>query len=142
MPSYEVFIDIQAPPDLIWPVLSDVVAWPDWLPTVTSVQPLQGRSLELGSRYTVTQPKLRPATWVVTELVPLQRFTWQAQSPGLLMVAEHSVEVNSATSSRAWLRFSFTGLLGAPFSWLYRSITKNYLAQEATSLQRKVEGKA
>lgn len=72
MPSYEVFIDIQAPPDLIWPVLSDVVAWPDWLPTVTSVQPLQGRSLELGSRYTVTQPKLRPATWVVTELVPLQ----------------------------------------------------------------------
>jgi uncharacterized membrane protein len=142
MPTYEASITIAAPRESVWPVLSDVVAWPDWLPTVISVQPLQGRSLEVGSRYTVAQPKLRLATWVVTELVPPQRFTWQARSPGLLMVAEHLVEASSPASSQVLLRFSFAGLLGPPVGWLFRSITETYLTQEVASLRRKVEGKS
>ena len=90
-----------------------VVAWPAWLPTVSSVQALQGRSPEVGARYVVVQPKLRPTTWVVTELAPPQRSTWEARSPGLP---------------------------GLPMGWLYRSITERYIAQEVLSLQRKIEG--
>ncbi len=141
MPSYEASVAISAPREAVWRVLSNVVAWPDWLPTVSSVQSLQARSLEVGGRYIVTQPKLRPTTWVVTELAPPQRFTWQARSPGLLMVADHSVEASSPSSSQVNLRFSFVGLLGLPVGWLFRSITERYLAQEASSLRRKVEGK-
>ena len=120
-------------------MLAAVVAWPEWLPTVTSVQPLDGNALKVGFRYVVRQPKLRPATWVVTELEPL-RFVWQARSPGLLMIAEHTVEEKSAGTSQVTLRFSFNGLLGVPVGKLFRSITESYLAQEAASLKSKVEG--
>jgi uncharacterized membrane protein len=139
MPSYEASIAISAPREAVWRVLSDVVAWPDWLPTVSSVQALQGRSLEVGARYIVVQPKLRPTTWVVTEHSPPRRFTWQARSPSLLMVADHLVEASSPASAQVQLRFSFAGLLGLPVGWLFRSITKRYIAQEVLSLQHKVE---
>lgn len=141
MPCYEASIAISAPREAVWRVLSDVVAWPAWLPTVSSVQALQGRSLQVGARYIVMQPKLRPTTWVVTELAPPQRFTWQARSPGLLMVADHSVKASSPSGARVHLRFSFAGLLGPPMGWLFGAITERYLAQEVLSLQRKVEAR-
>ena len=117
-----------------------VVAWPAWLPTVSSVQALQGRSPEVGARYVVVQPKLRPTTWVVTELAPPQRSTWQALSLGLLMVADHLVEASLPARAPIHLRFSFAGLPGLPVGWLYRSITERCVAQEVLSLQRKIEG--
>jgi uncharacterized membrane protein len=140
MPTYEASALIAAPPDEVWRVLSDVTAWPDWLPTVAKVEPLDGKSLSSGSRYVVRQPKLKPATWVVTELAPPSRFVWLARSPGLAMVAEHIVDATSPATSRVILRFSFNGLLGGIIGKLFRSVTESYLAQEAASLKQKVEG--
>jgi uncharacterized membrane protein len=139
MPAYDASISIAAPHESVWRALSGVVAWPEWLPTVSSVQPLDGEPLKIGSRYTVRQPKLRPATWVVTELEPPHRFVWQARSPGLLMIAVHTVEEAPARGSHVALRFSFAGALGAPIGWLFRSITQRYLAQELASLKLMVE---
>ena len=140
MPSYDASISIAASRESVWRVLAEVVAWPEWLPTVDSVQPLDGNPLSVGFRYVVRQPKLRPATWIVTELERPRRFVWQARSPGLLMVAEHTIEESSPGKSNVSLRFSFTGLLGTLVGRLYRSVTQQYLAQEAASLKRKVEG--
>jgi uncharacterized membrane protein len=139
MLSYDSSGSIDAPRDAAWAVLADVVAWPEWLPTVARVQPLDGDALQVGFRYFVQQPKLLPAAWVVTELEPRHRFTWQARSPGLLMVADHAIEETSPGTSRVTLRFSFSGFLGVPITWLFGSITKRYLAQEVASLKRKVE---
>ena len=55
------------------------------------------------------------------------------------MIAEHTVEESSPGKSQVHLRFSFAGLLGAPIGMLFRSITANYLLQEAESLKSKVE---
>ena len=140
MPSYDASISIDAPGESVWRVLAAVVAWPEWLPTVNSVQPLDGSQLKVGFRFVVRQPKLRPATWIVTELEPLRRFVWQARSPGLLMVAEHTVEEHPPGKSRVILRFSFNGLLGPPIGRLFRPVTERYLSQEAASLKRKIEG--
>jgi len=140
MPAYSAFISIAAPRESVWRVLAAVVAWPEWLPTVSSVQPLDGKPLKIGARYTVHQPKLRPATWVVTELEPPRCFVWQARSPGLLMIAVHTIEEAPAGGSRVVLRFSFAGVLGAPLGWLFRSTTERYLAQEVASLKLMVEG--
>ena len=139
MPSYEASISIAAPGEAVWRVLADVAAWPEWLPTVESVQPLDGKPLSAGFKYVVRQPKLRPATWVVTELAPPRRFVWQARSPGLSMVAEHTVTESPAGASNVQLRFSFSGLLGPLIGRLFRSVTERYLAQEAAALKRKVE---
>jgi uncharacterized membrane protein len=141
MPSYDASISIAAPGETVWRVLAAVDAWPEWLPTVISVQPLDGSPLKVGFRYTVVQPKLRPATWIVTELEPPRHFVWQARSPGLLMVAEHNIRESLPGNSHVTLRFSFGGLLGAPIGWLFRSVTERYLSQEAASLKHKVEGR-
>ena len=85
------------------------------------------------------QPKLRPATWVVTELEPPRRFVWQARSPGLVMIAAHTIEEISAGKSHVTLRFSFTGLLGTPVGWIFGSVTRRCLAQEMASLKLRVE---
>jgi uncharacterized membrane protein len=139
MPSYNTSISIAAPKESVWRVLAAVVAWPYWLPTVDSVEPLDGNALKVGFKYTVRQPKLRPATWTVTEFEPPQRFVWQARSPGLVMVAAHAIEESSPGNSRVTLGFSFGGLLGTPIGWLFRSITERYLSQEAASLKLNVE---
>jgi len=141
MQSFDATISVAAAREPVWRVLSDVAAWPEWLPTVTSVEPLDGSPLEVGLRYTVRQPKLRPVTWVVTELEPPRRFVWQARSPGLLMVAEHIVDEGPPGASQVTLRFSFAGFLGTLVGSLFRSVTERYLAQEAASLKLKVEGR-
>jgi len=139
MPAYDASISIAAPCQSVWRVLAAVVAWPTWLPTVSSVQPLDGEPLRIGARYTVRQPKVRPATWVVTELNPPRAFAWQARSPGLLMTAVHTIE-EAPGGSRVTLRFAFAGPLGGPIGWLFRSTTERYLAQEVASLKLMVEG--
>jgi len=140
MPRYETSISIRAPREAVWNALSDVASWPAWLPTVTHVEPLDGGPLLAGRRYRVSQPKLQPVTWVVTELEPPHHFTWQGRSPGLSLLAEHVVNLDSAGLVRVVLRFSFAGPLGGLIGALYRSVTERYIASEAAALKQKVEG--
>ena len=139
MPSYDASVSVAATRESVWHLLSAVAKWPEWLPTVISVEPLDGQSLTLGARYKIIQPRLRPATWVVTKLEPPHRFAWESRSPGVLVVADHIIEEPSPGKSNVVLRVSFSGLLGAPIGWLVRSITERYLAQEAAALRLTVE---
>ena len=139
MRTYEASAVISAEASAVWHVLSDVAHWPQWLPTVTKVTPLDGTAMVPGSRFIVYQPKLRPATWQITQLEAPHRFVWEARSPGLRMVAEHAVAPQASGSSAVLLRFSFGGLLGGIIGSLFRSITERYLAQEAAALKDTVE---
>jgi uncharacterized membrane protein len=139
VPTHETSISIAAPRERVWRVLSDVAAWPEWLPTVSSVQSLDGRALAIGHRYVVRQPKLQPVTWLIATLEPPRRFIWQGRTPGLLMIAEHIVDEESSGTSRVLLRFSFGGPLGGLIGALYGSITQRYITTEAATLKQKVE---
>jgi len=139
MCTYEARTVIGASREKVWDVMSDVAAWPDWLATTTRVQPLDGEPLEVGHRFRVHQPMLRPATWTVTQLEPAHRFVWMACAPGLRLVAEHIVDGPSPSLSLVRLRFSYAGALGGLVARLFRPITEHYLAQEAASLKHKVE---
>jgi len=139
MLTYESSTSVDAPVEAVWRVLSDVSQWPNWLPTVSRVEPLNGKSLRVGSRFVVHQPRLRPATWTVSEIDESRRFVWVARSPGIQMVAEHDVTKDSPATSRVVLRFSFGGLLGGLIGRIFRNVTESYLAQEASSLKQQVE---
>ena len=139
MPTYEASASISASADEVWRILSDVASWPEWLPTVTTVESLDTKTLKPGSRFLVRQPKLRPTTWVVTEFSPPVRFAWIARSPGLAMTAEHMVDAHTPGASRVLLRYSFSAPLGGLVGRLFRSITERYLAQEVASLKLKAE---
>jgi uncharacterized protein YndB with AHSA1/START domain len=141
MLTYEASISIAAPREAVWRSLADVAGWPNWLPTVTSVRALDTAHLELGAHFVVKQPKLRPATWVVTVLEPPRRFVWTARSPGLRMIADHIVD-ESASGATVLLRFSFGGLFGGLVGRLFRATTKAYLAREAAALKGKSEALA
>ncbi|HEX6995382.1 MAG TPA: SRPBCC family protein [Gammaproteobacteria bacterium] len=140
MPTFESSIVIAAEAEAVWSVLSDVANWPNWLPTVTRVVPLDGAAIAPGARFVVYQPKLRPATWKVTRLEAPHLFVWEARSPGLHMLAEHVVTPRPPDSSAVFLRFSFGSLLGGLMGKLFRSIIEHYLAREAASLKIRAEG--
>src|SRR5512145_195506 len=113
MPSYEASASIAAQREAVWSVLSNVLAWPGWTPTVLKVDALDAPELEVGHRFRVHQPKLRPAIWTVTAVDAPARFTWESRMPGLVMTADHSVEVIDDRASKLTLRFTCGGLLGA-----------------------------
>jgi uncharacterized membrane protein len=141
MRRYESSADIDAPRETVWRVLADVAAWPEWLPTVTKVEALDGKELRAGARFIVHQPKLRPATWTVSRVSEFEGFVWEARSPGLEMVAEHTIARRLPSGSSIALRFSFGGFLGGLIGRVYGSVTLSYLEQEASALKRKVEGR-
>lgn len=110
----------HAPPGVAWAHISNVAAWPTWLPTASRVEAFSRGELSSGARFKVYQPKLRPAIWAVIELNPGTNFVWQTRSPGLTLWANHVVSADpliipgsswssgSTDSSLRWSRF-FSG---------------------------------
>jgi hypothetical protein len=77
----------------------------------------------------------------VTQLDPSGRFEWIARSPGLRMTGDHVVTPESPTGARVVLRFGFSGLLGGLVGKVYGPLVRDYIAQEAHALKRKLEAR-
>jgi uncharacterized membrane protein len=135
MSSYETTIAVKAPAILTWARISDVCVWPSWLPTVTSVEPLQSRALDPGHRFKIEQPRLRPAIWTVTKVVPGESFVWEASSPGVVAVAEHRVREVGQDECAVTLRVSFEGVLSWLASLVAGRLTREYIEREAQALR-------
>ena len=131
-------IEIAAPPERVWALMSDVERWPEWTPSVTSVELLDHEPLKLGSRAGIRQPKLRPAVWKVTE-ISNRSFTWKTGNLLVWVLGRHWVEP-AGQGSRASLSLQFGGLLGWLFGWLFRDLNNRYLDLEAKGLKRRSEG--
>ena len=129
---------IQADLRDVWRVLADVESWPSWTPTVLRVEllgpPGMGAALKVGSRYRVTQPKLRPAIYQVTAYEPPQSFTWAAKLPGGVFLAEHHLSP-SGGAVEAELSFSTQGALGNLLGRMYAGLINEYVATESRSLK-------
>ena len=138
MTKFSTSLTINASQDSIWKILSDVTHWQEWTPTVTKVEVLDTPELKLGNRYKVTQPKLQPVVWTVTELNSAN-FTWESKSLGMHMVAEHVVKSISANQSEVTLTFAFNGWLGNLISKMYGKMTEEYIQTEARSLKKRAE---
>lgn len=138
MTHFGIDVEIQAPPDRVWRVMSDFERWPEWTPTVTSIERLDRGPVAAGSRLRIRQPKLPPALWRLTEFEPGKGFTWVTGSPGIRVTARHWVEA-SGTGSRATLSLQFSGLLGPLVARLTRGLNEGYLALEAKGLKGRSE---
>jgi len=139
MKPYSATIIINASEETIWKVLSDVSHWHDWTPTVSKVEVLDQPELKLRNRYKVYQPKLQPAVWTVTALVPPSSFVWESSMPGMHMIAEHTVRAVSANQTDVTLSFAFHGFLGEIIGRMYRNTVESYIQTEAQSLKKRVE---
>ena len=140
MKSFSATIDIKAPPQRVWAVLSDIEGWPDWTASVKSVERLDSGPLVVGGRARVRQPKLRPAIWEITKVEKGSTFTWMTRSPGVRVTGIHVIEpLKKGSASRVKLAIEFSGLLGPLLAWMTRGLSQHYLALEAEGLKRRSE---
>jgi Polyketide cyclase / dehydrase and lipid transport len=130
---------VQASPEAIWSVLADVERWPTWTPTTLEVHPLTPGELCVGARYRVTQPKLRPGIYEVTDCTPGKAFTWIQKIPGGTMVADHRLTAADSTGTEVELSFATEGLVGALAGRIYGKLIADYVATEARSLKTHCE---
>jgi uncharacterized membrane protein len=131
-------IEIAAPPERIWPVMTDIERWPEWTPSVTSIKKLDGKPFGVGSRARVTQPKLRPALWRVSEIEAGRGFTWVSGIPILRVIGRHVIEA-FGTGSRVTLSVEFQGFLGWLAARAFGKLTRQYVEMEAAGLKRRCE---
>ena len=131
-------IDIDAPPEIVWAIWSDIERWSEWTASITKIQKLAPGPLAVGLRACVRQPKLPVAIWRVTELEENRRFTWVSTSPGAHVIGIHTIEP-LADGTRATMILIFAGPLALLFGWLSRSLTQRYLQLEANGLKARSE---
>ena len=68
MTRFMISVDIQAPPQRVWPTMRQDERWPEWTPSVMRLPRLNDGPFAPGNRARVRQPKLLPVVWQVTGL--------------------------------------------------------------------------
>jgi uncharacterized protein YndB with AHSA1/START domain len=129
---------INAPIGRVWEILTDVEHWPEWTRSMSTVKRLDPGPLTIGSRARITQPKLPTVVWQVTELTPLQSFSWTARGLGITSVADHRL-TNTDGSTDVTLVFRQTGPLSAVLRLISGELTRRYMEMEAQGLKRRSE---
>lgn len=136
--QFSISIDINAPADRVYEVMSDTDRWPEWTASVTSIKRLDRGPFVVGSRAVIRQPKFPAALWTVTAIDDRRSFTWTNKAPGIKVTAHHSINANG-DCSKATLSLRYEGLLGGLLARLTRGITNRYLAMEANGLKARSE---
>src|SRR5918994_7388281 len=89
---FEQSVDIDAPQQRVWDVLSDLEAWPQRIDTVDVVELLTPPPVATGTRVRLKQPKLPEGTWEVTVWDAPSYFEFRSRSGGVITDAGHRVE--------------------------------------------------
>ena len=137
-----VSINIFAPAEQVWSVLSDVVRWPEWTASMARVELLDCGPLAVGSRVRISQPKLATLVWTVTELEPGRSFTWTAHSPGLFLKGEHCIDPAPGGRVTVTLSMRQGGVLAPLVHLVYGGLTRRYITTEAEGLKGRSEALA
>ena len=132
-------VEIDAPPQLVWDVFSDVERWPEWTASVTSLVGRNGPTLGVGKRFAIKQPGMQKLVWQVTEIDPSSSWTWVQRSPGVNVVARHYVTGRPGGGTLVRQELDQGGFLGALVGRLMVKKTKRFLELEAQGLKARSE---
>ncbi|MGI5291552.1 SRPBCC family protein [Nonomuraea polychroma] len=135
---FETTIDIDAPLERIWRVMTDIARWPAFMPTVTSVERLGDGPLALGGRIRIKQPGLPALVWRVTEFDEGSSFGWRSAGAGLTTVAGHTLTPRAAGASLR-LTIDQSGPAAPLIGLLTKGRTTRYVRTEAESIKRRCE---
>jgi hypothetical protein len=141
MPTISHTVDIAAPADRVWTILTDTAAYPEWNPFITK---LDG-SLTRGSRLAVTialpGAKPRRFTPTVTAVEPERRLAWLGRLliPGVFDGA-HSFDIEPLTPDMTRFTQSerFSGVLVMMLPDVLRSTESGFVAMN-TALAARAE---
>ena len=135
-------IEIRAPLDLVWDVLTDFSAYPEWNPHIRSVRgtPRVGGRLTIRSEPPTGRPiVLRP---MVTHWDPPMELRWRGTFLSrMLFSGEHGFKLEPVAEDR--VRFlqdeEFTGLLVPLYSRLRLQRTRDGFTQMNEALRERAE---
>ena len=130
-------ITIDAPIEVVWSVFTDVERWPTWASSFTSVELIDG-PMRLGAKARIRQPGLPTVVWEVTKWEPGHSWTWTATSPGARTEASH-VLTRVGDGTVAQQSITPSGPIGRLAAFVWRSLTRRYLAIEAAGLKQRSE---
>jgi uncharacterized membrane protein len=136
---FEKSIEIDAPAERVWAVLSDLEAWPQRIETVDVVELLTPPPLATGSRVRLKQPKLPEGIWDVTAWDAPSFFEWTQKTGGTTSVAGHRVEAIGDDRSRLTLTLDMRGFLIPIVALFYKGLTERYMTLEAVGMKRAAE---
>ena len=136
---FEKSIDIDAPQQRVWDVLTALEAWPQRIETVDTVELLTPAPITKGSRVRLKQPKLPEGTWDITAWDAPSYFEWTQKTVGAGMVAGHRVEALGEGRARLTLTLDMGGFLTPIFGRFYRQLTNEYMTLEAEGMKRAAE---
>ena len=136
---FEQSIDINAPQQRVWDVLSDLEAWPQRIETIDVVELLTPAPLGQGSRVRLKQPKLPEGIWDVTVWDAPSYFEYRQQSSGVTSVAGHRVDSLEEGRSRLTLTLDMRGVMVAVVAVFFKGLTNRYMTLEAQGMKRAAE---
>jgi uncharacterized membrane protein len=136
---FEKSIDIDAPQQRVWNVLTDLEAWPTRVDTVEEVELLTPAPLAKGSRVRLRQPKLGEGVWDVTAWNPPSSFEWTQKTTGATSVAGHHLEALDEGRARLTLTLDMRGFLTPVVALFFKGLTNRYMAGEAEDMKRAAE---
>jgi uncharacterized protein YndB with AHSA1/START domain len=136
--EFQTSTHINAKVERVWEILIDVERWPEWTRSMSTVKRLDPGPLTVGSRARITQPKLPTVVWQVTELTPLQSFSWTARGVGITSVADHRL-ASTYSGTDLTLALRQTGPLSAVLGMVTGELTRRYLEMEAQGLKQRTE---
>ena len=134
-------IDVAAPPERVWQVMSDLDKWPEWTRSVSSVKRLGDKPFAIGTKVLVRQPKLPPAVWTISVIQTGTSFTWTSSGPAIHVTAKHPI-APAPGGSRVTLYLEYRGFVGEIFARLTEQITQRYMSYEAEGLKARSENAA
>lgn len=132
-------VEIDAPPQLVWQVFSDVERWPEWTASVTSLVGRDGPDLAVGKRFAIKQPGMQKLVWRVSEIDRGSSWTWVQRSPGVLVTARHDVVAQPGGRTLVRQQLDQRGALGALVGRLMIKKTKHFLELEGQGLKARSE---
>jgi uncharacterized membrane protein len=136
---FEKSIEIGAPVERVWEVLSDLEAWPQRIETVDTVELLTPAPITKGSRVRLKQPKLPEGTWDIRVWDPPSYFEWTQKTGGTTSVAGHRVEPLDEGRARLTLTLDMRGVLIPIMMLFYKDLTNRYMDLEAAGMKRAAE---
>jgi uncharacterized membrane protein len=136
---FETSIEIDAPQQRVWDVLSDLEAWPQRIETVDIVELLTPAPTSEGSRVRLKQPKLPEGTWDITAWDAPSYFEWTQKTGGITSEAGHRVEALGVGRARLTLTLDMRGFLIPVIALFYKGLTNRYMNLEAEGMKRAAE---
>jgi uncharacterized protein YndB with AHSA1/START domain len=137
--NFDTTVDIDAPEEIVWKAMSDIERWPEWNTSTTEASWLDGKTMGVGSRARIKQPRMPVLIWEVTELDPGSSFTWTTSTPGISTVGLHVISPVAADRVTVTLGLRQSGILASILGILTAARAKRYVQMEADGLKQRAE---